>query len=287
MILIADSGSSKVDWALLAPDGRVQKLRTEGINPAQLTDDEIVAVLRAQIETFAPQVRRAFFFGAGMVGSRISDRMHRLFQSVWPGVRAEFYSDITAAGIALFGKETGIACILGTGSNSCEIENGQLVAHVNAGGFILGDEGSGAWIGRELVRDYIKGLMPDPLSEMFSNDYELSYANIVDHVYRQPRPSYYLANLSLFASRHLDYPYIQDLIRRGFEDFLRRNVLLYPDHMKVPVGFVGSVAMQYEEQLREVCASYGLTVAKILKAPVDALVEYYRNPENSNDKYRL
>lgn len=261
-------------------------MRTEGVNPAQVSDEEIIAILKASILPFAPYIRRLFFFGAGIVG-HMNERMRRIFQSVWPDVRAEFYSDITAAGIALFGQELGIACILGTGSNSCEIEKGQLVAHVNAGGFILGDEGSGAWIGREMLRDYIKGLMPNPLSEMFNNDYDLSYANIVSHVYRESRPSFYLANLSMFAARHEDSPYIIDLVKRGFEEFLQRNVMRYPDHKDVPVGFVGSIAVQYESQLREVCASHGLKVAKILKAPIDSLIEYYKDPNNSNDKYRL
>lgn len=277
MILIADSGSSKVDWAFVSSTWE-KRMRTCGINPAYLTDDKILEILYDSF-SFARDydVNNIFFFGAGVVGSQMQTRLESCFKKLWPSAECRFYSDVLASALALFGEGCGIACILGTGSNSCLCEGGQIVRNVRAGGFILGDEGSGAWIGKRLLQDYIKEIMPEPVRDDFEREYSLSYSQIVDRVYRQERPAAYMAQLSLFAAARMEDGYIHELVADGFDEFLCRNVLRYEECFSVPVGFVGSVAMQYREILESCMQKRNLTLGSVLKAPIDNLVRYYKS----------
>ncbi len=276
MILIADSGSTKVDWAYFTPNGEVGRLKTMGINPAHVSDEAIVAVLSGEILPVVPKVDSIHFFGAGVVGEQMCTRLRDCFNAVWPDAKVEILSDVLASGLALFGKEQGISCILGTGSNSCLYEDGKILSSVKAGGFILGDEGSGVWIGKELLSDYIKGIMPEPLLEKMEDEYKLTYPEIVSRVYREDRPAAYLAEFCLFAARNSADPYIESLVKRGFKDFLVRNVMRYEGFSDKQVGFVGSVAFKFQEWLLDLCAAENIRVKKIMKAPIDALIEYYK-----------
>ncbi len=276
MILIADGGSTKVDWAFVSAESDV-RVRTSGINPAQLDDSAIIGILREHLSPVSSEVTEIYFYGAGVVGEQMTSRLRGCFQQVWPSVVCQFYSDVLASAVALFGRGRGIACILGTGSNSCLCDDAKIVRNIRAGGFILGDEGSGAWIGKSLLQDYIKEIMPEPLRSDFEREYGLSYPVIVDRVYRQERPSAYLAELNMFAATRMENPYIRNLVSRGFDAFLERNVMQYEECRSVPVGFVGSVAVQYSQILSSCLQRKGLTLKTILKAPIDKLVEYYMN----------
>ena len=277
MILIADSGSTKVDWAFLSKGKPVRRAKTSGINPAQLEDDGIVSILRDNLLPLFPVVEHVYFFGAGIVGNAMNERLLRCFQSVWPMATCDFASDIQASAIALFGNARGIACILGTGSNSAVVDNAQIVSNVPGGGFVLGDEGGGVWIGKMLLSDYIKKVMPSRLREEFEQEYSLSYPMIVSRVYKEEKPAAYIAGLSRFASSRLDNSYIRDLVCKGFEEFLFRNVMRYDGYESLEVGFVGSIAYYYESLLREVAEQKGIRVGKIIKAPIDSLIEYYES----------
>lgn len=276
MILIADSGSSKVDWAFVSST-QEKRVRTCGINPAHLCDDKILEILHDNF-SFALDfdVSHIFFFGAGVVGSQMQRRLEFCFRKLWPSAQCRFYSDVLASALALFGEDRGIACILGTGSNSCLCEGGRILKNIKAGGFILGDEGSGAWIGKRLLQDYIKEIMPEPLRAEFEREYSLSYPQIVDRVYRQERPAAYMAQLSMFAAAKMEEEYIHALVADGFDEFLCRNVLRYEECFSVPVGFVGSVALQYREILASCMQKRNLTLKSVLKAPIDDLVRYYK-----------
>ncbi len=276
MILIADSGSSKVDWAFVSSAKDI-RVRTCGVNPAHLDDGRILEILRANLSFAGPEVSRIFFFGAGVVGDRSKARLESCFKQLWPAAECQFHSDVLASALALFGEKRGIACILGTGSNSCLCEGGKILRNIKAGGFILGDEGSGAWIGKRLLQDYIKEIMPEPLRGEFEREYSLSYPQIVDRVYRQERPAAYMARLNMFAAARMEDGYIRELVSEGFDEFLCRNVLQYGQCHSVPVGFVGSVAVQYREILDSCLTRRGLTQGPVLKAPIDPLVLYYKS----------
>jgi N-acetylglucosamine kinase-like BadF-type ATPase len=189
MTLIADSGSTKVDWRFIAEDGSVKNLLTSGINPVYLTDEQIVDVLRKEvIPAFGERVDKVFFYGAGVVGES-HERLLACFKEVFPNSECEAKSDIEAAARALCGHSAGIAAILGTGSNSCFYDGKDVAKNVHPGGFIIGDEGSGADMGKMLVSDYVKGILPQSIENEFRRKYGLEYADIVSKVYREPMPS--------------------------------------------------------------------------------------------------
>ena len=275
MKLIADSGSSKVDWALSGKSNL--RFRTKGLNPNYMSREEIVSVLSTEIGPFCREVESIHFFGAGIVGEEMKRKLASCIKEVWPDAELELSSDLRASALALFGKERGIACILGTGSNSCLCDGGEILQNVKAGGFILGDEGSGSWIGKHLLMDYIKGIMPERLAGEFEREYELSYPAIVERVYRQGSPAAYLASLNMFAASRLEDAYISSLIKEGFGDFLQRNVCRYPGWESLEIGAVGSVAKHYEALFRECCEEKGLKIRKIIKAPIEELLKYYES----------
>lgn len=274
--LIADSGSTKVDWAVVGKE-EVLRFTTIGLNPNYSSQEQIKHILCAEVAPNCPHVDSIHFFGAGIVGEQMKCKLAECFKYVWPEAELEFVSDVKASLLALFGKGRGIACILGTGSNSCLCEGGVILQNVKAGGFILGDEGSGSWIGKQLLMDYIKGLMPEGLAAEFEREYNLSYPAIVERVYRESAPAAYLASLNLFAAKRMKDSYIKALVKKGFEEFIYRNVCRYPDWESLEVGFVGSVAYQYEEWLRECCEEKGLKLSKIIKAPIDGVIRYYED----------
>ena len=276
MILIADSGSTKVDWAYFTSKGEEGRVKTMGINPAHVSDEAIVAVLSGEILPLVSEVDSIHFFGAGVVGEQMCTRLKDCFHAVWPDAKVEILSDVLASGLALFGKGRGISCILGTGSNSCLYEDGKILSSVKAGGFILGDEGGGVWIGKELIKEYVKGIMPTHLFKKMEDEYKLSYPEIVSRVYREERPAAYLAEFCMFAAQNSTDPYIEALVKRGFKEFLVRNVMRYEGFSDEQVGFVGSVAFNFQDWLLDVCAAENVKVKKIIKAPIDALIEYYK-----------
>lgn len=217
---------------------------------------------------------RVFFYGAGVVSADSGGKVRSALERVIPGCRVSTGSDLEAAAIALFGRNDGVASILGTGSNSGLWQGGRIVRNIPAGGFILGDEGSGAWLGRRLVSDFIKGLLPEELDSAFREEFPgLDYPTVVSNVYREPMPSRFLASFSPFLKRHEDSSYVDGLLRDGFRQFLTRNVLRYG--AGIPVGVIGSVACAYAGILRDVAKEYSVDVTKVEASAGDGLVAYY------------
>lgn len=277
MRLIADSGSTKVDWRAISDDGTVKSIYTEGINPVFQTKDYIVDIFRQKLlPELGSGVKEIYFYGAGVLSPEISQILSDAFKEVFPDSVCYAASDILAAARALCGHEAGIACILGTGGNTSFYDGKEITKGVKAGGFILGDEASGGVLGRKLVADFIKGLLPKEIEEEFVKRYDLDYPKIVAKVYKEPLPSRFLASFSPFINEFKSHPHIANLIRTSFDEFFTRNIYQY-DYKNYTVNIVGSIAHYYEDILREVAASRGVTIGKILKSPIDALVEYHKN----------
>lgn len=277
MILIADSGSTKVDWRAVLDDGSIKSVYTEGINPVFVSKDYIVNVLctklRPQLGTGVTDI---FFYGAGVLSAELSNVLTTAFAEVFPGAKSHSASDILAAARSVCGHSAGIACIMGTGANSCFYDGERVVKNVKAGGFILGDEASGGVLGRKLISDYIKGVLPAEIEAEFSKRYQLDYMKIVDMVYKQPLPSRFLASFSPFISEFRNHPHINRLLRTSFDEFFKRNVHQY-DYKNYEVHLVGSIGYYYQEIIKEVAAENNIRLGKILKSPIDGLVEYHRN----------
>lgn len=277
MRLIADSGSTKVDWRAISDDGTVKSIYTEGINPVFQTKDYIVDIFKQKLlPELGSGVKEIYFYGAGVLSPEISQTLSDAFKEVFPDSVCYAASDILAAARALCGHEAGIACILGTGGNTSFYDGKEITRGVKAGGFILGDEASGGVLGRKLVADFIKGLLPKEIEEEFVKRYDLDYPKIVAKVYKEPLPSRFLASFSPFINEFKSHPHIANLIRTSFDEFFTRNIYQY-DYKNYTVNIVGSIAHYYEDILREVAASRGVTIGKILKSPIDALVEYHKN----------
>lgn len=280
MKLIVDSGSTNAQWVLLANNGDHSAFRTDGINPFYQTREGMKNTIMNQL---LPQIahllwvgpiQEVFFYGAGCTPEKkpfVTEALQTSFKKAQVFVE----SDLVGACKALLGDRPGIACILGTGSNSCYYDGKNIVKNVSPLGYILGDEGSGAVLGKRLVADVLKNQLPEGVKEIFFNEMNTSQAEIMENVYRRPFPNRYLASLSAFCAKHLDVKEIYDLVYSNFDTFVKRNVLQYDKSL--PVGFVGSVAYYYREVLTQVLNDNNLKLQTIMQSPVEGLTEYHKN----------
>lgn len=277
MLLIADSGSTKVDWRALHSDGSVQEVTTAGINPFFQTEEQIIYELQQHLlPDVSASVNEIHFYGAGVSSPEKVLVLQNCFRKVFPKARAFAYTDLLAAARALCGHKPGIAAILGTGANSCFYDGKNIVDNVPACGFILGDEGSGAVLGKKFISDYLKRQLPAEISTLFTQKYGLNYNSIIERVYRQPFPNRFLATFSVFLNENRTDPYINRLLKTNFEEFFTRNIIQY-DYKKYSVNLVGSVAFHYSEIIKEVAAQNKIKIGTILKSPIDGLVEYHKS----------
>lgn len=278
MILIADSGSTKTDWCVVENGESILRFKTRGTNPFFQTEEEIGKEIEAgllpSLKGFEPSA--IYFYGAGCAFPEKNDMIRRAVNR-YLSVPVEVGSDLLAAARALCGDQPGIACIMGTGSNSCYYDGREIVKNVSPLGFILGDEGSGAVLGKLLIGDVLKDQLPPALKDQFLTQYELTPALIMDKVYRQPFPNRFLAGFSPFIREHLDEPAIWELVTRSFLAFFTRNVKQY-DYFEQSVHLVGSVAWYYQDVLKEIAFDLGIRLGTIARSPMEGLVAYHGQP---------
>lgn len=250
MILIADSGSTKTDWCVVLNGAVIKRLGTKGINPFFQSEEEIQQKLTASLLPQLPEGKfnAVYFYGAGCTPEKAPVLRRAIADSLPVIGNIKANSDMLAAAHGLCGQKAGIACILGTGSNSCFYNGKEIVSNISPLGFILGDEGSGAVLGKLLVGDILKNQLPATLKEEFLKQFDLTPPEIIDRVYRQPFPNRFLASLSPFIAQHLEEPAIRQLVMNSFIAFFRRNVMQY-DYKQYPVHFIGSIAYCYKEIL--------------------------------------
>ena len=277
MILIADSGSTKTDWCVALNGTPIQRIGTKGLNPFFQTEEDIQRELTATLLPQLPEGKldAVYFYGAGCTPEK-APIIRRAIADSLPAIgNIKINSDMLAAAHSLCGHEAGIVCILGTGSNSCFYNGEEIVDNVSPLGFILGDEGSGAVLGKLLVGDILKKQLPPALKEVFLKQFNLTSPEIIDRVYRQPFPNRFLASLSPFLAQHIEEPAIHSLVLNSFLAFLRRNVMQY-DYKYYPVHFIGSIAYYYKEVLQEAMQQTDLKLGKILQSPMEGLIQYHR-----------
>ena len=277
MLLIADSGSTKTEWSLVRDNGETSGLITQGINPFYQTDEVIASILRNElidkIEWGGKPLDMVCFYGAG-VRPEMRSRMSRLLNEVLSSEHVTVESDLVGAARALFGHDEGIACILGTGSNSGLYDGSGIVASTPPLGFILGDEGSGATLGKLFLGALFKGLMPDGMREDYEHQTGQSVADVIEAVYRKPLPNRYLASTSKYILQHIEVQEVSDLVIDSFRLFFRRSLTQY--HRKdLPVRAVGSVAAYYSKWLTLAAEQEGYIIDKILKNPMPGLIEFH------------
>ena len=278
IILIADSGSTKTDWVLCNGSIIVKRIKTQGLNPTIQSSDEILAVLKAEladnIDTTAPQ--KIFFYGAGCAYETANNRMKQALEAIFTTKEIEIYSDLLASARALCGHEEGIACILGTGSNSCLYDGKDIIDITPSMGYILGDDGSGAHLGRQLVSDCVKKQLPKAIREKFMQEYNLDVATILERVYHTPLPNRWLASLTPFIQENKKNAEVHTMLKHCFTQFFQRNVMVY-SRSWLPIHISGGIGMNFSEEIRETAESLGLSVGNIVESPMEGLIKFHSN----------
>ncbi|GAB3823015.1 hypothetical protein [Pontibacter rugosus] len=278
MILIANSGSTKTDWRMMNADGVHNQVHTAGINPQYLDAAQIYNIFEAEL---LPNLKETnptaiYYYGAGCSSPDRNLRVEQALAKAFPQSLIHVDHDLLAAARALCGHQPGIACILGTGSNSCLYDGKNVVDNVPSLGFLMGDEGSGAYLGKMLIRAYLYRELPEELGESLKNRYSLTKDSILDSVYYSDMPSTYLATFAKFMHDKRKDPVIHAMIYQNFDEFFERHVCKYKDFDKVPVNFVGSVAFHFSETLQQVAKKYGAHIGTIITSPSEGLIAYHQ-----------
>ena len=278
MILIADSGSTKAEFRLFEMSGTERTFTLPGINPFYQSEAEIKELINSDLYASLTEcnIRKIYFYGAGCAFPEKKKILENALLYSFPQAEVFVDSDLLAASRALFRRSKGIACILGTGSNSCFYNGQEIEKNVSPLGFILGDEGSGAVLGRKFISDCLKNQLSVSLQKKFFSQYNISPPEIMDRVYKQPFPNRYLASLSPFLLENIDEESIYQMVKRSFTEFFERNVKQY-SITDVKLGFVGSVAYYFQDILREVAEEMGYQIDKIYQSPMEGLLQFHRN----------
>lgn len=286
MILIVESGATKTDWCAAAPGIEPINVRTAGMNLATMSREVIGGIVRDAVAAFKEKgldggITEIHFYAAGLItraGEKVPEQVKdvdSVFVTFFPGAEVEYASDLLDAARAVCGHKPGIAAIMGTGSNSCLFDGEKVVKNVRSAGFILGDEGGGARLGKMFMSDFLKGLVPEPVSSEFAKDFTVDYMTVVQNVYRGDAPSKYLGSFAPWILERYDTcEYVRDLVDQNFKDFIERALKQY-DIDRYPVGVVGGFGYANKAILEKVAKPYGIRFSTIIATPIEGLVEYH------------
>ena len=280
MILIADCGSTKIDWCLVENGKVAKQVFTSGINALLMSEEQIRQTIADELvpEIKGYEIDSVYYYGAGCLFDDICANVRRAIAANIPSAKTiEVDTDLLAAARALCGKNPGIACIMGTGSNSCYYDGVRIVDNVSPLGYILGDEGSGAVLGKLLVGDVLKNQLPTALCEKFLKKYDLDRQKIIEGVYKKPAANRFLASLSPFLLENIEEPAVHRLVLNAFKAFFVRNIENYEGYKTMPVSFVGSVAFYYRDVLGEAANSLGIKIGTVIKSPMEGLIKFHSN----------
>lgn len=277
MILIADSGSTSTDWRIAEENGQVHQFRTEGLNPYFKNAEDVEAALKtAWPEAInADGIKEVFFYGSGCSGGEINDIIKNGIARICSKSEINVFNDLVGAARATCGPEPGISAILGTGSNCCYYDGMEIVANSPSLGYVLGDEGSGNQIGRELLRAYFYNEMPEQLRANFDKRFGINRQDVLKALYHEPSPNRYLASYSKFVFQNLKDEFATQLVINCFNSFFEKHVLSFPEAKSVPLHVVGSVGFYYGNLLRRVAESYGVGLGRVIESPIAALTVYH------------
>jgi len=277
MILIIDSGSTKAHFALLGEDGNITEFFGKGFNPYYYGPEEFFSLLKNELfeKVKGTTIDHIYYYGAGCSSksncSLVTDTLSKFF----PDAEIVAEHDLYGAAVALFGHQEGIACILGTGSNSCLWDGQKIVENVPSLGYLLGDEGSGTYLGKIMLAEILYGEADTEITEAFYKEYGLGFSEILEKIYREPDPNRFFASLSLFAGKHIEKRWCRDIVKRNFTDFVEKQVSKYTGYRDLPISFIGSVAYHFRDLLKEVLESHGITMGKVIQKPMGGLVEFH------------
>ena len=280
MTIIADSGSTKTEW--IVGEHADLSVITKGINPVRDTKEEILDIISTELMPkllSTPAIRQSditeiHFYGAGCVPP-FSQSVKEVLGDLFPQAKVHVHSDLLGAARSLCGHEEGIACILGTGSNSCLFDGEKITGNTPSLGYILGDEGSGSYLGRRLLSDCLKKQLPQEIRNRFMEQYKLDIATILERVYHSPLPNRWLASFTPFLVEHKEIPEVKAMLIQCFTEFFKRNTMVYRRSW-LPIHIVGGVGVSFADEIKETAESLGFSVGKITEAPIDGLIEYHK-----------
>lgn len=276
-ILIADSGATKAEWCLLT-DGKKKTIITQGISPYFLNTAQITDLLQKELKPRLKntEVDRIFYYGTGCANPVNAKSVKKALRTVFKSAAADVTHDLMAAARALCGKKKGIACILGTGSNSCYYDGKKIVKNSPGLGYVLGDEGSGAYLGKKVIQYYLYGTFDEELRGRFDLTYSTNAAEILENVYKKPLPNRYLASFARFLAENRGHYMIENIIEDGLNDFFFNHLCKYRETWTLPVSFAGSVAFGFKDVLQQLCNSYEFELGNVMKNPMEGLIDYHR-----------
>jgi glucosamine kinase len=273
--LIADSGSTKAEWCLL--DGKKKKtFFTQGLSPYFLSSEQIQKIIETELKSKMKQAPdEVFFYGTGCASPANTKIVKQALQKVFPKAIIAVDHDLMGAAKALCGKEKGIACILGTGSNSCYYNGKKIVKNSPGLGYVLGDEGSGAYLGKKVIQYFLYNTFDADLMDRFNAKFNTSNTEILEAVYKKPLPNRYLASYAVFLAENRGHYMVENIIEDSFNDFFFNHIYKYRESWTLPINFIGSVAFGFKDVLKEMCSSYELQLGKVLQKPMDGLIKYH------------
>lgn len=280
MLLIADSGSTKTDWALIEPsDNSAKRFNTVGYNPYFIDTEGIYSSLSENLLSSldAAQVSAVFFYGAGCSTPEKKETVKKALSRSFTNAGSIFVGhDLLASARALLGRKPGFAAILGTGTNSCLYDGNDVSLNIDSLGFMIGDEGSGSYIGKKILRDFMRGLLLPDLEKRFKERFSIENNEQILHtLYSTQFPNRYLAGFCKFADEYVEHPYIKNKARDSFRDFFKNLVSKYPDYKKYEFNCVGSVGFTFKSILEEVAQSNDMRIGKIIKSPMEDLIQFH------------
>ena len=274
--LIADSGATKAEWCLLY-NGKKKTVITQGISPYFLNTEQIIDLLLKELKPKLKgvEVDEVYYYGTGCANPANAKSVKKAVSKIFTEAKVDVTHDLMAAARALCGRKKGVACILGTGSNSCYYDGKKIVKNSPGLGYVLGDEGSGAYLGKKVIQYYLYGTFDEELRGRFDLTYTTNTAEILENVYKKPLPNRYLASFAKFLAENRGHYMIENIIEDGLNDFFFNHLCKYRETWTLPVSFAGSVAFGFKDVLRQLCSSYEFELGKVMKNPMDGLVDYH------------
>jgi N-acetylglucosamine kinase-like BadF-type ATPase len=284
MKLIADAGATKIQWIVLDEQQEHGPFETSGFNPYFMDPLILEEILEKELIPYlkTDPIKEIYYYGAGCSTNQKCGIVEEALKEEFPGAGFDVQHDLLGAARALFNREPGIACILGTGSNSCLYDGTAITENVTSLGYLFGDEGSGAYLGKLLLFEFLRNRLPENILSAFNKRYDYSLENILDAVYNKPYPNRFLSSFSLFAGDHADDPFILNLVERNFTDFFEEQVTKYSGYKSTRVGIIGSVGFHFQDIFKRVAAKYKVEVGEVVQDPVSGLVRYHRESINRN-----
>ncbi len=279
MKIVCDSGSTKADWSVFQKGQEAVTFSTRGINPVFHDKSFIFSELNKEMigELDGQEIHDIYYYGAGCWDNNLKKVISNALSELFPETNIEVHHDLLGAARAACGNDPGVACILGTGSNSCLYDGKNVTDNVKNLGYLVGDEGSGSHLGKEILRSYFYRELPKDLIKPFEELVPNGKSGVLENIYQKESPNVYLASFARFLSDHKKHFFVQELVYDSFVDFLNRHVCKYKGHLEIPISFIGSVAFHFSDILKIALERKNMEIGKIVRKPINELVRYHQN----------